>query len=258
MNSSLINYIKISPNKSIRIHSIDTITIHCTAAQCTIEALGDLFYKTSTRSSSNYGVAKDGKIGMFVEENQRSWCSSSRSNDDRAITIEVSSDSYHPYRVTTEAYNGLIDLLVDICLRNNIEKLVWSFDKNERIKHLNGCNMTVHRDFAEKACPGDYLYNLHPLIAEQVNSRLEEERMNIDKFLEEITEEQLLRLYKKLDNVLSKQSLPTTWKAEEELKEAIGMGITDGSDPMCLTPRYQTAIMIKRGVKNKNSIFKKG
>ena len=92
-NSSLIDHIKISPNKNKRNHKIDTITIHCTAGQCTIESLGNLFSKTSIQSSSNYGIDLNGKIGMFVEEHQRSWCSSSRSNDNRAITIEVSSDN---------------------------------------------------------------------------------------------------------------------------------------------------------------------
>lgn len=250
-NSALVDYTKISPNKSTRNHKIDTITIHCTAAQCTIESLGSLFSKTSTQSSSNYGIDLNGKIGMFVEEHQRSWCSSSRSNDNRAITIEVSSDSFHPYKVKEEAYKSLIDLLVDICLRNDIEKLVWSFDKNERINHLNGCNMTVHRDFANKECPGDYLYNLHPLIAQEVNERLEDERMDIDKFLNEITDEQLVKFYKRLDKALSKQSLPSTWNAKEELQEAIDLGITDGSNPMSLTPRYQTAIMVKRNAKKK-------
>ena len=32
--------------------------------------------------------------------------------------------------------------------------------------------MAVHRDYANKACPGDYLYNLHPWIADEVNKAL--------------------------------------------------------------------------------------
>lgn len=249
-NSKLINYIKISPNKNDRNHKIDTITIHCTAVQCRIETLGNLFSKTSTQASSNYGIDLNGNIGMFVEEHQRSWCSSNRNNDNRAITIEVSSDNFYPYKVNDKAYKSLINLLVDICLRNNIEKLIWSFDKNERINHLNGCNMTVHRDYANKECPGDYLYNLHPTIAKEVNERLEDERMDIDKFLNEITEEQLLKLYKKIDKALAKQPLPTSWDAKKELEQAMEMGITDGNNAMSLTPRYQTAIMVKRSVEN--------
>lgn len=30
---------------------------------------------------------------------------------------------------------------------------------------MNGCNMIVHRDYANKACPGQYLYERHGAIA---------------------------------------------------------------------------------------------
>ena len=62
--------------------------------------------------------------------------------------------------------------MTDICKRNGIKKLVWSTSKNDRVNHLNGCNMTVHRDYAAKSCPGDYLYNRHGQIAAEVNRRL--------------------------------------------------------------------------------------
>lgn len=171
-NSSLISYTRISPNKSInRDHKIDTITIHCTAGQCTVESLGEIFASPSAEASSNYGVAMDGKIGMYVEEKDRSWCSSSRSNDNRAVTIEVSSDHYHPYAVNEKAYNSLIVLLADICKRNNIKKLLWKADER-LIGDISKQNMTVHRWFANKACPGDYLYNKHYEIADAVNKML--------------------------------------------------------------------------------------
>ena len=109
---------------------------------------------------------------MYVEEKDRSWCTSSASNDNRAITIEVASDTFEPYKVNDAAYKSLIKLLVDICKRNGIKKLVWSTNKSERMNHLNGCNMTVHRDYANKSCPGDYLYNLHGQIAKEVNAQL--------------------------------------------------------------------------------------
>lgn len=172
-NSSLVNYTKISPNRtSPRNHKIDTISIHCVVGQCSVETLGSVFAPTSRQASSNYGIGYDGKIGMYVEEKDRSWCTSSASNDHRAITIEVASDTYHPYKVNDKAYAALIKLLVDICKRNGIAKLVWSTDKNSRVNHLNGCNMTVHRDYAAKSCPGDYLYNLHGQIASEVNKQI--------------------------------------------------------------------------------------
>lgn len=183
-NSSLVNYTRISPNRGNvvngkrvygRDHAIDTVSIHCVVGQCTVEALGSIFASASKQASSNYGIGYDGRIGMYVEEKDRSWCTSSRANDNRAVTIEVASDTKHPYRVNDAAYKSLIKLLADICRRNGIKKLVWSTDKNNRINHRNGCNMTVHRDFANKACPGDYLYNLHGQIADEVNKILSQE-----------------------------------------------------------------------------------
>lgn len=172
-NSPLVSYTKISPNKSSpRNHAIDTITIHCVVGQCSVETLGNIFAPTSRQASSNYGIGYDGKIGMYVEEKDRSWCSSNAANDNRAITIEVASDTSEPYAVNAKAYAALIDLVTDICKRNGIKKLVWSTNKNERVNHLNGCNMTVHRDYANKSCPGTYLYERHGDIAKQVNARL--------------------------------------------------------------------------------------
>lgn len=172
-NSSLVSYTKISPNKTTnRTHTIDTITIHCVVGQCSVETLGEIFYPSSRQASSNYGIGKDGRIGMYVEEKDRSWCSSNAANDHRAITIEVASDTTSPYAVNDTAYAALINLVTDICQRNGIKKLVWSTDKNTRVNHLNGANMTVHRDYANKSCPGDYLYGKMGDIAAAVNARL--------------------------------------------------------------------------------------
>lgn len=172
-NSELISYTAISPNKtSPRNHIIDTIAIHCMAGHLSLESCGDLFSRSSTQASSNYGIDDNGKIAMYVEEKDRSWCTSSRNVDNRAITIEVASDSFGDCKVTDAALQATIKLCVDICKRNNIEKLVWSNNRDDRVNHLNGCNMEVHRDYAYKSCPGDYLYNRMGDIAEKVNTQL--------------------------------------------------------------------------------------
>lgn len=172
-NSKLISYTKISPNRtSPRNRKIDTVTIHCVVGQCSVETLGNIFAPTSRQASCNYGIGADGRIGMYCEEKDRSWCSSNAANDNRAITIEVASDTKHPYAVNAKAYAALIDLLVDICKRNGIPRLVWSTSKADRVNHKNGCNMTVHRDYANKSCPGEYLYSRHAQIASEVNKRL--------------------------------------------------------------------------------------
>lgn len=172
-NSPLTSVTLLSPNHSgQRTHAIDTITIHCVVGQCTAKRIGEVFQPTSRQASSNYGIGYDGEIGLYVEEKNRSWCSSSNTNDQRAITIEVASDTSEPYAVTSAAYSALIKLVADICKRNGIKKLVWSTNKADRVNHKNGCNMTVHRDYANKSCPGTYLYNKHGEIAAEVNKLL--------------------------------------------------------------------------------------
>ena len=172
-NSTQTGYTSITKNRtSPRNHKIDTITIHCYVGQVTAKQGCDYFATTDREASANYVVGKDGSIGISVEEKDRSWCSSNAENDHRAVTIEVASDAKHPYAVTDKAYAALLDLVTDICRRNGIKKLVWSTNKNTRVNHLNGCNMTVHRDYAAKACPGDYLYSRHGAIAEEVNKSL--------------------------------------------------------------------------------------
>lgn len=175
-NSSLATYKKISPNRtSPRNHAIDTISIHCAVCQKSAKDIVNLShfvnYDASNGVSCNYAVGNDGSIAMCVEEKDRSWCTSSRENDHRAITIEVASDTKAPYKVTDKAYKALIELLVDICKRNKIKKLLWKGDKS-LIGQVDKQNMTVHRWFANKSCPGDYLYNLHGKIAEEVNKKL--------------------------------------------------------------------------------------
>lgn len=172
-NSKLISYTKLSPNHSgKRNHTIDTISIHCMAGNLTVESCGALFAQSSRQASSNYGIGSDGRIALYVDEANRSWCTSSSSNDNRAITIEVANTvAADPWPVSDAAYKSLINLLADICQRNNIKKLLWQGDKN-LIGQVSKQNMTVHRWFAAKACPGDWLYNRHGQIASAVNARL--------------------------------------------------------------------------------------
>lgn len=171
-NSSLVTYKRITYNKtSPRKHTIDTITIHCYVGQVTAKQGCDYFATTNRQVSSNYVVGKDGSIGLSVEEKDRAWTSSNASNDHRAVTIEVACDTTHPYAITDAAMKSLINLVADICKRNNIKQLKWKGDKS-LIGNVSKQNMTVHRWFASTACPGDYLYNKHSYIAEQVNKKL--------------------------------------------------------------------------------------
>lgn len=161
-NSSLVSYTKLSPNHSgQRTHSIDRITPHCVVGQCSVETLGSIFYPTSRQASCQYGIGSDGRIGMYVEEKNRSWCSPSNANDQRAITIECASDTTEPYAMNNKVYDALIKLCVDICKRNGKKKLIWLGDKDKTLNYNPKSDemvITVHRWFANKSCPGNWLY----------------------------------------------------------------------------------------------------
>ena len=175
-NSSLVSYTKLSPNHSgQRTHSIDRITPHCVVGQCTAEGLGDWFAKSSTQASSNYGIDKNGRVGLYVEEKNRSWCSSSNANDQRAITIECASDATEPYAMNSKVYDALIKLCVDICKRNGKKKLIWLGDKDKTLNYNPKSDemvITVHRWFANKSCPGNWLYARLGDLATKVTAQL--------------------------------------------------------------------------------------
>ena len=175
-NSSLVSYTKLSPNHSgKRTHSIDRITPHCVVGQCTAEGLGDWFAKSSTQASSNYGIDKNGRVGLYVEEKNRSWCSSSNANDQRAITIECASDTTEPYAMNNKVYDALIKLCVDICKRNGKKKLIWLGDKDKTFNYNPKSDemvITVHRWFANKSCPGNWLYARLSDLATKVTTQL--------------------------------------------------------------------------------------
>lgn len=233
-NSPLVSYTKLSSNHSgKRNHVIDTITIHCMAGNASVETCGALFANPSRKASSNYGIGSDGRIALYVDEANRSWCSSSSSNDNRAITIEVANNGGTPdWPVSNKAYAALLDLVTDICKRNGIKKLVWSTNKNDRINHKNGCNMTIHRDFSNKSCPGDYLYNRHGQIAAEVNKRLEgEEEVDIAKLISEMTNEQAYQLMQKAELHAKTLDEPAWSKNEGHWAKAAKAGIVDGSSP---------------------------
>ena len=161
-NSPLVSYTKLSPNHSgQRTHSIDRITPHCVVGQCSVETLGNIFLPTTRQASSNYGIGVDGRVGMYVEEKNRSWCSSSAANDQRAVTIECASDN--------------TELCADICKRNGKAKLLWLGDKAKTLNYTPKSDemvLTVHRWFANKSCPGNWMYARMGDLASKVTAQL--------------------------------------------------------------------------------------
>ena len=175
-NSTLVTYTKLSPNHSgLRTHSIDRITPHCVVGQLSAESICGCFISPSRQASCNYGIGKDGRVSLCVEEKNRSWCSSSAANDQRAITIECASDLTHPYAMNSAVYTSLIELCTDICKRNGKAKLLWLEDKNKTLNYAPAPDemvLTVHRWYANKACPGDWLYSRLGDLAAKVTAAL--------------------------------------------------------------------------------------
>lgn len=174
-NSPLIDCTVLSPNHSgQRTHKIDRITPHCVVGQLSAERIGACF-PNGREASCNYGVGYDGRQCLIVEEKNRSWCTSSRENDQRAITIEVASDKTAPYAFTNEAYRGLVELCIDICKRNGLNKVLWFDDKTKSLSYEpkdGECVLTVHRWFANKSCPGDWMYNRMGQLAAEINAAI--------------------------------------------------------------------------------------
>lgn len=175
-NSPLVSYTKLSPNHSgQRTHTVDRITPHCVVGQCSVETLGNIFAPASRQASCQYGIGVDGRVGMYVEEKNRSWCSSSNANDQRAITIECASDATHPYAFNDTVYAKLIELCTDICKRYGKNKLLWFGDKTKTLNYEPASNemvLTVHRWFANKSCPGDWMYARMGDLASKVTAKL--------------------------------------------------------------------------------------
>ena len=165
-NSSLINYVNLSPNcNAPRNNAIKKITIHHMASNLSVEQCGNIFANRNRQASSNYGIGSDGRVGLYVDEANRSWCSSNADNDHQAITIEVANDVVGGnWHVSDVALAKLIDLCVDICERNNIDRLVFTGNASG--------NLTLHKYFAATMCPGPYLESKMPYIAQEVNRRL--------------------------------------------------------------------------------------
>ena len=175
-NSSLAVYTKLSPNHSgLRTMDIDRITVHCAEWQCSVEELGEHFENPGREASSNYGIGSDGRIGMYVEEQNRSWCSSSNNNDQRAITIECASDEEEPFAFNDIVYQRLIELCIDICRRNGKNRLIWIEDKDKALKYELGRGemiLTVHRWFSVKSCPGNWMFGKMGELADKVTQEL--------------------------------------------------------------------------------------
>lgn len=231
-NSPYVSYTKISPHRnSPRNHAIDRISIHCVVGQVTMQSLGEIFQTKA--ASSNYGVDRDGHVGMYVEEKDRSWCSDSPDNDNRAVTIETASDVSEPYRVNDAAYQTLLNLCTDICKRNGKKKLLWLGDKAKTLAYTPKSDemvLTVHRWFNPgKSCPGTYLYERQGAIAAEVTRRLSESEEKEEPDLTEAEAKKIAR--QEIEAYFGEQAKkPVASWAEAHVKTVQERGIMNGDE----------------------------
>lgn len=251
-NSALVTYTNITKNKSKRKHIIDTITPHCYVGQVTAKQGCDYFAE-SKDASAHYIVGRDGDISQSVPEEYRAWTTGGNytvngmtgaQNDHRAVTIEMACSIEYPYTVTNAAYEALVRLIADIAKRNGLYPLKWKADKSLVGKTAEQ-NMTVHRWFAPKECPGDYLYERMGDIAQRANKIIEEDvDMTIDEVKKLIQEEVDAVLVKDADKVYNTIDELPEW-AKEEVREAVELGILQGTGyGLGLTPEKLNSVLL--------------
>lgn len=252
-NSKLVSYTKISPHRTSPRHGkIRGISIHTMAGPGSVEGCGEVFQ--TSEASAHYGIGPDGRIGQYVREEDRAWCCEDPV-DHEVVTIEVSSiQAYHePYECTAKAYESLIDLCVDICQRNGIQALIWKEGKQycpAFTGNWGACNMVPHRYTTKKgkSCPGNYLFARYGAIADEVNRRLkgEDEDVDINKMLQDMTEEQAYQIYQKAIQHIVTLPEPAWSQKEGAWKKAQETGIMDGTSPERPLKRDEFAAVLNR------------
>ena len=252
--SSLATYVHYSPNcTKPRQGTIQGVAIHCTAGGRNLPArsfadMNRFAVKQKNGASCHYVVGGDGSIAQVCREENRAWCTSNPI-DHQIITIEVASDADGACKCNAAALNSLVDLLVDICQRNNISRLLWRGDKALMGK-WDEQNMVVHRWTANKACPGDYLYGKHAAIAQAVNNRLgaerEDDEMDINKLLAEMTGAQAYALYTKAMVFAAAVAEPEWSRKQGHWEKATLKGIVDGQEPERPVKRDELAAVLGR------------
>lgn len=246
-NSLLTSYTNLTKNKTTnRNQPITRITPHCFVGQVSAKRGCDYFATTPKKASCNYVVGYDGKIGLSVEEKDKSWCSSSDSNDQRAITVEIASDNVDPYKITDAALEGFIKLCIDICKRYGKKRLVWIPNKTQALAYSVKSDellITIHRWFENKVCPGAYIMGKIPYIVETVNKTLE----GVENTM---TKEELKKFIEETVQNMGAGQPASTWAAPL-VEEAKSMGITDGSNPQSIPTRQEVMIMAMRAAQIK-------
>ena len=191
--SSLVTYRNLTNNKTVvKDKKNNYIIPHVYVGQVSTKNGVDHF-TTNCGASCTYVIGTDGTIGQSVSEADRPWTTGgdkevqnqyglwvggtpnknqasrgAKGVDFEAITMEIACDPTAPYAINDKVYNSLVNLMADIAIRNNMGELKWKADKN-LVGNPAEQNVLVHRWFASKSCPGDYVYNRLGEICEKAN-----------------------------------------------------------------------------------------
>lgn len=252
-NSNLVVYTKLSPHcTKPRSGKIRGISIHTMAGPGSVEGCGQVFQ--TSEASSHYGIGPDGRIGQYVLEENRAWCCSHKVDHD-VVTIEVSSIQAYkePYECTEAAYRSLIDLCVDICQRNGIQKLIWKEGRQycpAFTENWAACNMVPHRYTTDKgkSCPGNYLFGKYGEIAEEVNRRLsgEDEEMDIAEIISKMTPDQAYQIMQLAEQYIKTIPEPEWSKEEGHWDKATADKVVDGTSPERAMKRDEVIAVLGR------------
>lgn len=141
--------------------NIEMVALHHMAGVLSAEQCGRIFQQAGRGASANYGIGKDGEVGLYVDEYNTAWANANWDSNCKSVSIELSNSSASGnYPVSDVVLNKAIDLIADIFKRNNLGKCV------------KGQNLVWHSMYSNTYCPGDYIRGKLDYIVDKVNEKL--------------------------------------------------------------------------------------
>lgn len=230
-HSKLATYVSHSPNHSgKRNHKVDTLTPHYMDGNLSVETCAQLFKPTSRSASSNYGIGSDGRIGVYVEEENRAWTSGSSANDNRAITFECA--NLAGGRLTDACWKSLVKLCADICKRYGYKGVYYCGSANYSKLPSGYMLLTMHKWFQDTDCPGPWLSKQFSRLAKEVNACMGTKTSTAPKSFKMFKGEQTLTIH---GSTVDVHTVPSTksgkvvahyTRGQKVIVD--GMGISDG------------------------------
>lgn len=179
MKSDLTDFVSLSSNNSgERKNKISRVTIHVVVGEFDALTVAGWFNKPERRASANYIIGKSGEVVQNVDENNRAWTSGNADNDNKAITIECSSNNKNHNSLNDAVFNKLILLCVDICRRYGKNKAVYFADKDTAARYEqyqqtdNEMLFTKHNFYQNVACPDKWIEEHYNEIINRINDIL--------------------------------------------------------------------------------------